>query len=68
SPCSLLHGNLCSIYPSRPRDCREYPHLSTGAFRERMWQSLTHAEDCPIVFNVLQRMKHELWYDTPTGT
>ena len=23
--CSVLAGNLCSIYPDRPRGCREYP-------------------------------------------
>lgn len=60
SPCALLDGNRCSVYPVRPRDCREYPHLQKGQFRQRMWQLLSHAEDCPIVFNVLQRMKHEI--------
>ena len=25
STCCLLKNNLCSIYPDRPRGCREYP-------------------------------------------
>ena len=61
SPCAFLRDNLCSVYPARPRDCREYPHLQKGQFRARMWQALSHAEDCPIVFNTLQRLKRELW-------
>ncbi len=61
SPCAFLDGNRCAVYPARPRDCREYPHLAKGEFRSRMWQMLGHAEDCPIVFNVLQRMKAALW-------
>ena len=60
SPCAFLADNRCTVYPARPRDCREYPHLGKGQFRERMWQILSHAEDCPIVFNVLQRMKRDI--------
>ena len=61
SPCAFLQeDNLCSIYSARPRDCREYPHLQKGQFRQRMWQALSHAEDCPIVFNTLQQLKRTL--------
>ncbi len=59
-PCALLDGSRCSVYSARPRDCREYPHLSKGEFRQRMWQALSHAEDCPIVFNTLRRLKRVL--------
>jgi Fe-S-cluster containining protein len=61
SPCAFLDGDRCSLYPARPRDCREYPHLHKTEFRQRMWHLLIHAEDCPIVFNVLARMKAEIW-------
>ncbi|HEY3379911.1 MAG TPA: YkgJ family cysteine cluster protein [Armatimonadota bacterium] len=60
SPCALQHENRCTVYPARPRDCREYPHLDKGEFRARMWQILSHAEDCPIVFNTLALMKQRL--------
>ena len=60
-PCPLLNDNLCSVYESRPRDCREYPHLQKGEFRDRMWSVLSNAEDCPIVFNVLRELKSYFW-------
>ncbi|MHB9133931.1 MAG: YkgJ family cysteine cluster protein, partial [Armatimonadota bacterium] len=60
-PCAFLRDNRCTVYPARTRDCREYPHLDKADFRARMWQTLTHAEDCPIVFHTLQRLKRELW-------
>ena len=60
SPCAFLCENRCSVYSVRPRDCRDYPHLGKPQFRDRMWQLLNHAEDCPIVFNTLQRLKQAL--------
>lgn len=60
-PCPLLNGSLCSVYEARPRDCREYPHLQKGDFRERMWSVLNSAENCPIVFNVQRELKAFFW-------
>ena len=57
NPCAFLRENRCSVYAARPRDCREYPHLDKSDLRARMWQLLTNAGDCPIVFNTLQRIK-----------
>ncbi len=57
TPCAFLEDSRCTVYPARPRDCREYPHLGKGNFRMRMWEVLSHAEDCPIVFNTLRRLK-----------
>ena len=71
SPCAFLSGNRCSVYAARPQDCRDYPHLGKPRFRDRMWQLLNHAEDCPIIFNTLRRLKQALLrecrcYDFPT--
>lgn len=60
SPCPLLQGKRCSAYAARPRDCREYPHLQKGDIRARLRFIIDDAEDCPILFNVLARMKTEL--------
>jgi len=57
SPCAFLCDNRCSVYAARPQDCRDYPHLGKPLFRDRMWQLLNHAEDCPIIFNTLRRLK-----------
>jgi Fe-S-cluster containining protein len=61
SPCAFLDDSRCRVYEARPRDCREYPHLQKGDFRGRMWSVLQHAEDCPIIFNVLRELKAYFW-------
>lgn len=58
-PCPFLKENLCSIYDVRPSVCSDYPHLHRN-FRSRLWQTLDNAATCPIVYNVLERLKKRL--------
>jgi uncharacterized protein len=58
-PCPFLEGNLCTIYEVRPAVCAGYPHLQRN-FRSRLWQTIDNAAVCPIVFNVLERLKKSL--------
>ena len=58
-PCPFLDGNLCSIYEVRPAVCADYPHLYRN-FRSRLWQVIDNAETCPIVYNVVERLKKTL--------
>jgi len=60
-PCPFLKDNLCSIYDVRPSVCAGYPHLHRH-FRNRLWQTIDNAETCPIVFNVLERLKGRLGF------
>jgi uncharacterized protein len=60
-PCPFLKDNLCSIYDVRPSVCAGYPHLHRN-FRNRLWQTIENAETCPIVFNVLERLKRRLGF------
>ena len=60
-PCPFLDGNLCSIYEVRPSVCADYPHLRKN-FRSRVWQVLDNATVCPIVYNVLERLKKHLGF------
>jgi Fe-S-cluster containining protein len=60
-PCPFLKDNLCSIYDVRPSVCSGYPHLHRN-FRNRLWQTIDNAETCPIVFNVLERLKGRLGF------
>jgi uncharacterized protein len=60
-PCPFLKDNLCTIYEVRPAVCAGYPHLHRN-FRNRLWQTIDNAETCPIVFNVLERLKHRLGF------
>jgi uncharacterized protein len=59
SPCALLRGNLCSIYPHRPESCRLYPAF-TPDFRWLMEPFFDGAGCCPIIFHVIARLKQVL--------
>jgi Fe-S-cluster containining protein len=60
-PCPFLKENLCSIYEVRPAVCAGYPHLHRN-FRTRLWNTIDNAATCPIVFNVLERLKGRLGF------
>jgi Fe-S-cluster containining protein len=58
SPCTFLDSeNYCSIYDSRPKACREYPHTD----RKKMVQitELTYKNTlvCPAVLEIVERIK-----------
>lgn len=55
-PCIFLQNRLCTIYPNRPSRCRGYPYLHTNVLDDMAW-TLEQMEYCPIVFNVVERMK-----------
>lgn len=60
-PCPFLKDNLCTYYESRPKDCVSYPHLHKKEFVTRLWGVVDNYEICPIVFNVYEALKAELW-------
>jgi hypothetical protein len=60
-PCPFLANNKCSNYDCRPKDCRSYPHLHKKDFVFRLWGVIENYEVCPIVFNVYEQLKTELW-------
>ena len=61
-PCPLLSGNLCRVYEHRPETCRSYPHLQKEEFVFHLAQAVLNCSICPIVFNVFERLKDELWH------
>lgn len=61
-PCPLLSGNSCNAYEHRPEACRSYPHLHKEEFVFRLAQAVQNCSVCPIVFNVFERLKNELWH------
>jgi Fe-S-cluster containining protein len=63
TPCPLLEENRCTAYPSRPNDCRSFPHLHKEEFVFRLIQAVENCWICPIVFNVFARLKSELWHE-----
>ncbi|GAB4572273.1 MAG: hypothetical protein Kow0077_11240 [Anaerolineae bacterium] len=56
SPCPLLEGNLCRIYPHRPEACRIYPAF-TPDFRWTLEDTLQGAGRCPIIYHVLESLR-----------
>ena len=62
--CVLLAGNRCIIYAARPQACREFPHLAPGthSLGGRIASICRRAAICPIVYNALERYKHQVGY------
>jgi len=61
-PCPFLSENRCRVYEHRPETCRSYPHLQKDEFVFRLAQAVSNCSICPIVFNVFERLKAELWH------
>ncbi len=62
-PCPFLQENACTVYAERPDDCRSYPHLMKNEFVFRLIQIYANCSVCPIVYNVYELLKQELWND-----
>jgi Fe-S-cluster containining protein len=62
-PCPFLVDNKCSNYDHRPKACASYPHLHKDDFVFRTIGIINNCSVCPIVFNVVERLKDEMCYD-----
>ncbi|MFO7986690.1 MAG: YkgJ family cysteine cluster protein [Desulfatiglandaceae bacterium] len=60
TPCPMFSGNLCTVYDHRPEACRSFPHLHKEDIVFRLIGVVQNCSVCPIVFNVLERLKAEL--------
>jgi Fe-S-cluster containining protein len=62
--CVFLDGNLCMIYESRPKTCRNFPHVALGThlLGGRPSSLARWAALCPIIYNALERYKHLTGY------
>jgi len=61
-PCPFLKDNSCLLHAYRPKDCRSYPHLHKEGFVFRLMNVIANCSVCPIVFNVYDALKEELWH------
>ncbi|MFC2151144.1 YkgJ family cysteine cluster protein [Bacteroidota bacterium] len=58
TPCPfLLPDNYCIAYESRPKACREYPHLDRNRFYQILNLTLKNMEVCPAVFDAVENLK-----------
>jgi len=62
-PCPFLRNNICSHYDLRPEDCRSFPHLHKKKFTSRLINVIENCFLCPIVFNVYELLKDEVWHN-----
>lgn len=61
--CPFLKDNLCLCYTYRPKDCISYPHLHKKDFIFRLINVIENYSICPIVFNVYEYLKDEIWHN-----
>ena len=59
-PCPFLKDNLCSVYEDRPADCSGYPYLYEPEFVFRTMAMIERAPTCPIVYEVLEKLKESV--------
>ena len=62
-PCPFLSGTMCTNYEFRPKSCASYPYLHKDEFVFRLLGVVENYSCCPIVFNVYEKLKDELWHD-----
>lgn len=56
-PCPfLMDDNYCSIYESRLKACREYPHTDRKNFEQIYKLTVKNASTCPIAYEVLCKL------------
>ncbi|MCP5046918.1 MAG: YkgJ family cysteine cluster protein [bacterium] len=60
-PCPYLEGKMCSVYDSRPGDCDSYPHIYKKSLVPRLISIIHNCAVCPIVYNLYERLKSEIW-------
>ncbi|HVZ96541.1 MAG TPA: YkgJ family cysteine cluster protein [Chitinophagaceae bacterium] len=57
TPCPFLGaGNYCSIYDTRPSDCRRFPYTDEDVLLKRPSITLKNSTFCPIVYYVLEKL------------
>lgn len=63
TPCPMLQSdNHCSIYEQRPLSCRTFPNLTAPHFKYRFHSVMEKYPICPIVFNVVEKLKSALGF------
>jgi Fe-S-cluster containining protein len=59
TPCPFLgEDNYCSIYESRPKACREYPHTNRKRIYQILQLTARNTKVCPVVFNIIESLKN----------
>jgi Fe-S-cluster containining protein len=62
TPCPFLKDNLCSVYEDRPTECRKYPYLYEPDFTSRTIGMVNRTFQCPIVYEVMKKLKRAMGF------
>lgn len=58
APCPFLGpDNYCSVYDSRPKACREYPHTDRKKMSQVLDLAYKNTLVCPAVLEIVERLK-----------
>ncbi|MFP4664683.1 MAG: YkgJ family cysteine cluster protein [Bacteroidales bacterium] len=55
----LMDDNYCTVYASRPKACREYPHTDRVNFKQIIEISIKSAKICPVVHKILTELNNK---------
>ncbi|MEM7036952.1 MAG: YkgJ family cysteine cluster protein [Bacteroidota bacterium] len=62
TPCKYFLGGYCAVYTKRPDECRKFPHTDLRDFTTRLYGMIDRYSWCPIVYNIMERLKDETGY------
>jgi len=61
SPCPfLMEDNYCSVYASRPKACREYPHTNQKNIKSILTTCQENTQTCPAVYYIFQEIQQQM--------
>lgn len=61
TPCVFLaDDNSCTIYESRPKACRDFPHTDRIKQSQLLQITQKNYEICPAVYKVIEKLKLEI--------
>jgi hypothetical protein len=58
-PCIWIDDDngTCDIYDRKPHNCTAFPFTDQPNRLQSMYSTIAHAEVCPVVFEILERLK-----------
>lgn len=60
-PCPFLgDDNYCSVYESRPKACREYPHTDRVNMKGILKLTKRNLSVCPAVMNIVDKIERQI--------
>lgn len=62
-PCPFLTSSgKCAIQECKPEECRGFPYTDKPDRWSSLYSILDFAEQCPVVFEMLERLKKTYWF------